>query len=705
MADYASPIDVNDFIYRKMVYYTNQSQSFRTNVIIKLTLTEANFNFDLCKEDGSDFRLMDSRNSAGVLNMWIAYWNKTNKKAVVFFKLPSIGSYSTVSLDALWGSATTSGISDPNSIDLLFFENFLYSTLSSSKWSGDLQSSRTSYGYSLESTTSPPTTITNPLTGVNSWIIEAGVYADFDTGEVNAYSSRTIGVGFNGLENSFDVGILQEDKIKHNVTEPGGGTISYIETAHGGIEGYSYNEIYIHYNESTDAVTLGLKNRNTYDDVEYLINRRVEGDTTMSNIILYGRETGYYNTGGYPTYISWLSVREYDGASMDEIDASLLYVPYETVLHQDQDLKEYTSNLLSPQNQHETSFGGNPYLLSDNSYDSDFGVWESSALATSESYVHVTFHSAWGQDVTDSNYTHYDSGHSYYYNASKLSDSDNNITGRTYWQCTTNSGWAAIKFPTKRRIGSFRVMNTTVSGAAPKDFEFYGSNYNPVNSMHLAKKLSSGSFVNTSVWKSVVVDNFADYVYYILLVKNTHGGLPIEIQEWEMMDYISSRKKYSLSQIRLHPSLIDNSENKFPKEISVEGSNDGVNWYNIMPWRKTYTPFVSHILEYGYWQYYSFYNITGYWSFRLLCRGNWGSTDGKIAISEVSLHALVEEDYIYRILFGSTNNIKQIWATNVCSLDGNDGYIFVSNDELNKVINDTASSGILPSSYVDFNVV
>ena len=124
-----------------------------------------------------------------------------------------------------------------------------------------------------------------------------------------------------------------------------------------------------------------------------------------------------------------------------------------------------------------------------------------------------------------------------------------------------------------------------------------------------------------------------------------------------------------------------------------------------MPWTETYTPFYE-VLPYGYWQRYSFINENGYWSFRLLCRGNWGADDNKIVIAEWSLHERAEEEYTYRILGGSTNKIQQIWATPTCKIDDDHAIIFIANEKMNKVSSYLLGGSYdLPNYYDDFNVV
>jgi hypothetical protein len=702
MSDYADSINIHDYKYRRPVYYTSPFSIYTTNVVVKLILNSENFNFNLTNTDGSDFRLLSG---TGVLKMCKAYWSKANKHAVLFFKLPSIGGDTSIILDAYWGNSSAISISDPESMGFLFYESFSGSTLSSSKWSGSISAGSTSYGYSITQTGF--TSVTNPLNGKCSWTMEASIYAGFSA--TPSYGSDTywaVGFGFIGTENNFNVGFLPLDRIKTNAIPPGQSSYTWLTKSYGGLEPYSYQDVRIDYYEPDDRITVKLQSRNFYDDVEYQIWRKVEGDTRPKNIKINGPE-GY---GSYPSYISWLVIREYDSAALGSLDGRDLYVPYAYVPAQEQDYRAYLSDFTITQYKHESSFGGNPYALSDEGFDADSNAWVSDDGA-SLSGVALTIHIGWQDDITSTDYTHYDSGHSYYYNASKLSNDNLDRMRRNHWNCTTTSGWAAIKFTEYKTIGAFRIKSMPASNpitteGCPKSFIFYGSNLNPALYFDSAIKLIEGTFENTTEWQSRVIHNIASYKYYILNILNTHDNKNIKIQEWEMMHSLGQVERKYPTQLRIHPAIYSNWEYNFPKEISLLGSIDSINWTTLIPWTFTYTPFMQHYEGYGYWQRYSFNNVNGFWSFRLLCRGNWEAEDNKIIIGEWSLHELEEESYTYRILDGTTNNIQQIWATVNCGVDDKYSIIFISNDKMNKISNNSlVGSSVLPIYYEDFNVI
>ncbi|MCK4529512.1 hypothetical protein KAW18_19280, partial [candidate division WOR-3 bacterium] len=154
------------------------------------------------------------------------------------------------------------------------------------------------------------------------------------------------------------------------------------------------------------------------------------------------------------------------------------------------------------------------------------------------------------------------------------------------------------------------------------------------------------------------------------------------------------------------PADFGGLEDNYPKQISLEGSNDTLNWETVLPWTNTYTPYISHNALYGKWQRYSFTNIKGYWHYRLSCKDNWGATDGRIIIGGWEMCELVEEANIYRILGGETNNIKQIWASDSCGFEDEYGLIYIANEKLNivqgsKLVEEKDISEL----YDDINVV
>lgn len=691
-------VKIDDYLYRELITYNNSCSYYRESVRLKMVLNSSNFNFSLCKTDGSDIRVLDQRNGVATLNMWIAKWDINKPRAIIFFDLPYVDSKEEIQLLVCWGNKSAANISSINDIGFILCDNFKTTTLSS-KWSDYNTSTVTSYGYKLPSSSSDSArrvkSTTSPLVGVGSWVVEFGVYGDFSEAAFPPYQSRTVGLEVYGPENPFVVGILTTNRIRHNAIMPGGGTFSVSSESGGGLEGYSYNEVRIYYEEGKDRIVVNLKDRNNYPDVTYTLSRKVEGDTVLNEIGICGREyasNGWnYDDGAWPTYIQWLSVDRFHSEANDELDVSTLYRPYEIVNHSNQDFRLYQPNLLSVQCRHESSFGGDPYALIDNSN----YAWESNIGASTRDYIELLFSTTMGQNITNDSYTHYDSGHDDYLSAAKLSHADYDDTNK-YFASTASSGWVGIRFNKPEQVGAFRILNTTYSGAMPKNFSFMGSDYHPRLGFDKADVLCSGVMPQTDSWFPILVDNNKYYNYYILKIDSTYSNQPIRIRRWELMERVVNDKSYA-SQIRLLPNQANHD--MFPKEILLQGSEDGYIWRDLTPWTPTYTPFIQHIAEYGFWQRYSFYNTYGSNFYKLKCRGNWGNVDDKISISELSLHELESEVCTNRILSGN-NNIRQVWAT------PSNNAVFLSNSFINKLINnEVVYSEALPPEYTDFNVM
>jgi hypothetical protein len=839
MADYAASINTNDYLYRRPVYFTENTGSYRTNAILKLVLDENNFNFDLAKSDGSDFRLAEKRNGSAVLNMWIAQWSNTTKHAVLFFKLPAVGGGTSITLQAFWGNSAAANTSDSESIGALLAEDFNSTPLDASKWVGDVDNSYSaSYGYylgdrdeiflsdisntigniladvygtvtgynvtdlskiykdsgagtinsggyvqiefntpqciklvrclgdsygnygngfylygsdtgvsgdwdlvytvektvgltelsfgfnnttyykyyrikqlsgnwRLESLEFYGDGVNLPLIDKNNWILEAGVYLGTYSSGWDA-DARSHGFLMIGSENGFvlDVGYgsyrmygVAEDNLDNNSAD----YISTLSSSQGGLQSNSYQEHFLAYHEPTDSIIHKLLNRSSYSDNSTNIYRKVEGDTRIWYPVIRGR---YYNDGANPSYISWLIIREFDTAEESSLDGRDLYIENEDVPHQNADYKEYGPDLTATTYAHESSFGGDPTKLSDEFSDTLENLWISDADAVSESYISATIHLGWEDDVSSWLLEHRNSSNVAFYQARKLSDDNQDEWGRDHWWCTTTSGWASIDFGELKSIGAVNLQAYASDlDTCPKDYVFYGSNTSPFTDFYDAKGLVSGQFTQSSEWQAVVFNNLAPYRYYILDVLNTYGD-EIRIQEWRLFEALGRQKKKYVSQLRILPASFSSLEDNFPKEISLQASKDLLTWDTLIPWTDTYSPYYEHYAGYGRWQRYSFDNTVGYWSYRLLCRGNWGASDGKIIIAEWSLHELASEANTERILAGSSNDIKQVWATDNYNFDNNNGLLYMTNDKLNTISNTgNVESEDIDSNHSDINVI
>lgn len=688
-------LNTSEYVYSRKVYFTNAFDFARADIRAKMVLSETTFNFDLADFNGKDFRIALAANGSGVLPMWVAHWDAVRGNAVIYSVVPFAKANETITLYAFWGNENAINISDGEKMDFLFFESFSSSTLDSSKWSGDITESVSSYGFPLF-TGSDFVTKTNPLDGKNSWTVEAGLYLSSNGSNDNSWS---MAFGFEGGENPFTVGLIHLSNIEHNLTQPGGGTWQSISGDYKGLELQSYQNVIISYDECRDCVYQRLADRNTYPDSSNTIYRKVEGDTRIQNIKIRKKESY-----GGNAYIGWMVVREYEGVNNDSLDVSELYVPFEDSEHQSIDLRPYGYDVTSILYWHESSFGGQPYNLSVLSCDDLSNVWVSDEGAATENEIYVNVSFNYSENMCSRSCLHFDSAHYPFYNASKLSNKDGDIHGKNYWWCIATSGWAAIDFSS---IGKFvsqgfmvRALSSDLNGMGRR-FTFYGSDYLPRLGKDKWCPLVSGEFTKTAAWQSVSFKNTVSYRYYILDVANTHGG-EIKILEWRIFNSLSERPKACFSQLRLHPIKFGDLDRCFPKYIKFQGSNDMVVWKDLVPLTKTYTPFVQHYVDYGYWQRYSFNNSKTYGNYRLVCKGNWGDSLGRIGIGSWSIHSLSSDEHSYTVLGGSSNWMKQVWADSNCGFD--DGYhlFYVTNDKLNTVVKDyLVGSFDLPENYKD----
>ena len=90
MTDYSSDINIALYKYSEPVYITEPTGERQTFIPLKLNLNQHNFNFDLARSDGLDFRLAERSNGTGVFQMWIAYWSYSSRQATIWFKLLEI---------------------------------------------------------------------------------------------------------------------------------------------------------------------------------------------------------------------------------------------------------------------------------------------------------------------------------------------------------------------------------------------------------------------------------------------------------------------------------------------------------------------------------------------------------------------------------------------------------------------------------------
>lgn len=691
MAEYAPNINSADYRDAKPIYVTEISGQIKTSVPLELSLDSSNFNFDTARSDGLDFRLAESQNGSGVLKMWVAYWSYSNQKATLWFKLPQLPAGDTKTLWVFWGRENDTGISDLTTLSgaFLFADDFSEASLDSTKWSnvGSYTISNSQIDLAQDAYI---TTVGNPLENVESWIVEEGLYGIGSPTSTTTYAHRYI---FYGGENEFEIRYYWDGSVdrRHNFED--GGSVATYDDTNRGLEKGSYSQNYIAYRESTDNVHQSMSKRATYSDYDDSWERQVHRNTELTYFRIYGEDTASADGAG----IDWVVVREYTPDTDPTIDLSALYIPYQTIGHQPLDTTAYASDVTSVDYYHSSDIGGDPYRLADNITNNISNVFISDT--TTSGSVLIDFGRG-DTNLVSNTYLHFDNDHVTYYNASKLSDLDADIYSRDYWQCTTTSGaWAAIQFPSAVMVGCLAVtaVSSDLDGMI-KDFEFYGTNYDPRFATAGQKDLlTSGTFSRVSTEQTVYFTTKARvYTYYILETLSTYGN-NVALQEWGMYELTDDVGKRVISQLRFHPVDIVSQEYYFPKEIRFHGSNDMVNWTEFLELTETYTPFFD--ATYGRWQRFSITNNDAYYVYKVTCTNNWHAQDDTIKIAEWEMVEKVSESNNFRILEGSSANVNNVWADDTATFES--GNVYITNDKLNVVLDDMLIESTTPADTVD----
>ena len=535
-----------------------------------------------------------------------------------------------------------------------------------------------------------------PFSGKNSWIVEEGLYTN--AGGDSSYAGHR--VRFYGTENDFGYNYYVEgDTDRASDLVLGGSYVTYNGTEKG-LESDSYSENSLAYYEPTDKVYQSMKNRNSYADYTDSLERKVYGDTRVTYFWVYGRNN---NNAAYVD-VDWVVVREYFLTDPYSFNTSNLFITWEEVDHETISYVEYDNDSTNTNYYHYSSYGGNPYRLSNNATGSTTDCWFSGHSQTVSGIDLVIDFGRLANNLTDDNYLHYDSGHVGYKNAYKLSNSDADVWGNDWFEATTTSGYVAIDFGYNAApIECLAVKAHTTASGMMKNFTFDGTNVHPI----LAdpdewENLYTGTFANTLDWQTIYFTNNKPYRYYRIYFLNTYNNKPATLQEWSMHGYFFGRKKKIISQLRIRPTTLASNEVCFPRYITFEGSNGLGEWDTLISKRKTYTPFYDYTFE--RWQRYSFTNTKGYYQYRLTCSGTWGTSETQMSISEWEMVERLDELHTYRIVGGSSSNFNNIWANKNTTFD--DGFVYITNDNLN-VINDDklSSSSSITGTIIDLNVI
>lgn len=528
---------------------------------------------------------------------------------------------------------------------------------------------------------------------VPGWMVEEGIVGIGSPSSTGYYAHRYM---FFGGENEFELRYYWEGNIDrtHNF-EYGGALVTYAGT-NKGLEIGSYSQNYVGYYEDTDFVYQGMLNRETSPDYGDTWERKVHRNTEIDKLRIYGEDHSTSNG----VAIDWIIVREFDPNGDPEIDIDELLIPYESIRHQSLDFITYGTDITSVDFYHYSDIGGNPYLLSNNVVNSPLSIWSSSTTVSGNLIIDFGRRS---NRINDDDYIHFDNNHVEFFAAVKLSDLDEDEYDSNYWQCTESSNvWAAIEYPVAKDVSciSVRAVPSKLNGMI-KDYKVYGSNSDPRLTLESTWTLIAEGTFSKIEEEQTIYPSAGKFYYYILKAENTYGD-NVAVQEWAHYERHASLGKRAVAQLRLYPVVLSNQEYYFPKHIEFYGSNDGANWVQLLENTETYTPFYDGV--YGRWQRYSLSNNVPYYMYKLVVVDNWYAIEDIIRIAEWEMVERTTEANNHRILFGTTNDIAQIWADPAATFDS--GNIYALNDVLNTIYSNTAASYTTISGLIaDMNVI
>lgn len=672
--DYISNINPDDYRFLREITITEPGYYDRYNYKFSIIFNSENFNFDLIRSDGFDIRVAENSNGSKVLPFFRSNWNKDYRNGEIWFKLPLLRKDEIKTLYVYFGNSTDEDLSDPLLMDFIFFEDFKFIPLS--KWTGDVNVAiNESYGYFLD-TYDIITTIDNVLLNKKSWIFELGFY-NLDSSWTS--STRSMQIDFNGTNGFYVLFDDQDSYFKSNLIDSTNETVFY----GGGIAPTSYARLHISYEEDRDLVTVGQSCRITGEDYVITNERRVLENTELTNIKYYGRHdygsdsTVYH--GADPLYTRWLIIRDYiKPEEVAILDLTNLRSDYDNLYGQNIDSIVYTSDFTDIDYFHYSNCGGDPYKLSNNlsgdittSFISDYEL---------EKEVLIDFGRSAGI-VNSSKNLHYDSGHVYQYNASRMSEAiyGEDAFGRTYWHCTSDTGWACIDFDDQHKIINCIVIKIFGSIGTPKDIKIQGGFDDPRLIESVWKDLKISTISNVTGAQAFYLNNDNPYRYYRIYVQNTWDGKNIIIDEWEFYESFNKDKKV-VKQLRLLPLSTDSQDIYFPKTFDFYGSNDQKIWVLLGEYT-TYTPFFDG--PFGRWQRFDVANDTGYYSYKIVFGNSWNETSNITIVDEWELVGIVESYITYQNLAGSTMEVFSITADKNTTFDS--GMVYLGNDFLSYV--------------------
>ena len=105
----------SNWLYRREITITNNNAYDLTDFQVKITLDSTNFDsWNKVNADGSDIRFADQ--SGNPLNYYIEKWDYTNQQAVIWVKVPSIPSSTSVTIYMYYGNSRSTSESNGDEV-------------------------------------------------------------------------------------------------------------------------------------------------------------------------------------------------------------------------------------------------------------------------------------------------------------------------------------------------------------------------------------------------------------------------------------------------------------------------------------------------------------------------------------------------------------------------------------------------------------
>jgi len=667
---YAEPVSPDMYKYVRPFVVKEPGLSHRENALVHLSLTAANFNFQLLESDAKDIRFAESYTGSGALRYWVSRFDLSTQNLNVWINVPDLDLNESRVLYMFFGRESDIGSSDIDSIPFYFAVDFRNGLIDSNKLnhSGDIYFEN--YGLRMRYNTYL-TTKNSVLSGKTKWAVDIDTFwKQTDYGD-NSYSDFRVLI--KGNENPFTVYYFPNGKINTNAQI----TSTYVNYYKDSLDINNYNRMLVGYRESEDYVSFELRNRNNKEDMLFSLERRDEGDTRPTKVSVAG-----YNYRGFEyVYVGNIVVREYYEKEF-EIDTSQLYVSIEYVKQPLIDFDKYGPNVVDISYAHFSDSGGDPYKLSDQligQMDSYFEVDSDEVeviIDFGRNHVDLV-----GQSVGLYPYKYNPDSGMVCLEVSEFSDVYD-ARGLRYWQALDEAGWIALEFPVPGvNINVFSFKGEGVD-YMPKDFMFQGGFTSPLTADEVDwTTLVSGTCSPSDDWHTFYFDNYNKFTFYRLVVQSTLGGKAHRVRRWRMFRREQSFKAHTLSKIRLLPSVYHDNDKYFPKEIDIYGSNDFNTWTPLLTNYPTNAPYFEYYNT--RWQDIKFENIQAFWAYKVVMRNNWAGTNDKIIVDEWEMYESIYELNTKRVLGGTTNNINNIWADKTSNIDT--GWVYVVNDGLNYI--------------------